>query len=353
MTRSDPPAILPAPILPWSVPMRLRIALPTSLLLLYGLAGIAFAHAEPAYTDPAKAGPDFAVQGEYTGKMKIDGKIKPVGVQVMALGKHEFEATLFQGGLPGHGWSRGDKQEKATGKTDGDNTQLAGKEWKAEIHGDGMTISDNSGDKLGELKKVERKSSTLGAAPPAGAVVLFDGTNTDAWNNGKLIEGNLLSIGPTSKRSFQDFTLHVEFRCPFMPEARGQARGNSGVYLQNRYEVQVLDSFGAVGDAGDCGAIYSIAPESVNMSFPPLSWQTYDIDFKAARVDAEGKKTANARTTVRHNGVVVHDFEIPHNTPTMNETPAKGEKALSGPFYLQDHGGDPVAFRNVWVVEKK
>lgn len=345
--------------------MRTRIVCSASLLLAFGLAGIACGHGGPAYTDAAKAlkeYPDFAVQGEYVGKMKISGEEKPVGVQVMALGKHEFEATLFHGGLPGDGWSRGKKQEtaettpKAMGKTEGEGTVFSGKEWKADIRGETMTISDTSGDKLGELKKIERKSPTLGAAAPAGAVVLFDGTNADAWHNGKIVEGDLLWIGPTSKQSFKDFTLHVEFRCPFMPEARGQGRGNSGVYLQNRYEVQVLDSFGAVGDHGDCGALYSIAPESVNMSFPPLSWQTYDIDFTAARFDENGKKTADARATVKHNGVVVHDnLELPHNTPGQigNETPAKGETVLSGPLYLQDHGGDPEAFRNIWVVEKK
>lgn len=336
--------------------MRARIVCFALLLSISGLARIAYGHGEPAFTDPEKAGPDFAVQGEYVGKMKVDGAETHVGVQVMALGKHEFEATLFYGGLPGHGWAHGGKREKASGKTEGDHTDFTGKNWKATIEDQKLTIRDSSGEKLAELKKIERKSPTLGAAPPAGAIVLFDGTNTDAWHNGKIVEGSLLGIGPTTKQKFKDFTLHVEFRCPFMPDARGQARGNSGVYLQDRYEVQVLDSFGAVGDGGDCGAIYSIAPESVNMSFPPLSWQTYDIDFTAARFDENGKKTADAHATVKHNGVVVHDnADLPHNTPGQisNETPEPGRTVLSGPIYLQDHGGDPEAFRNVWIVEKE
>ena len=337
--------------------MTKRIACFASLLLATAWAGIACGHGEPAFTDPAKAGPDFKVQGEYVGKIKVGGEEKPVGVQVMALGKHEFEATLFYGGLPGDGWKPGDKkEEKAKGKTEGDETELAGKKWEASIRGDTMTIEDASDKEVGTLKKIERKSPTLGEAAPADAIVLFDGKNTDAWHHGKIVDGDLLGIGPTSKQSFKDFTLHVEFRCPFMPDARGQARGNSGVYLQDRYEIQVLDSFGAVGDGGDCGAVYSIAPETVNMSFPPLSWQTYDIDFTAARCDEHGKKTANARLTMKHNGVVVHDsLELPHNTPGQigNETPAKAATVVSGPIYLQDHGGDPEAFRNIWVVEKK
>jgi hypothetical protein len=216
---------------------------------------------------------------------------------------------------------------------------------------------DTNGNTLGELKKVERKSPTLGAKPPEGATVLFDGTNTDAWKNGKIVDDNLLWNGTTSKEQFGDFTLHLEFRCPFMPAARGQARGNSGVYLQGRFEVQVLDSFGLEGKDDDCGGIYKIAKENVNASLPPLAWQTYDIEFTAARAGADGKKSGNARTTIKHNGIVVHDnLELPHPTPGGpfgDEKPASGSEIVKGPIYLQDHGGDPVVFRNVWIVEKK
>lgn len=334
--------------------MRMRFIGLVSFLLLGGLVQIA--QGAPAYLSAKEAGPDFAVQGEYLGKLKVDGEEKQFGVQVMALGNHEFQAVLFHDGLPGFGWVPGAKQDRAEGKTDGDKTELVGKEWKGTIAGRKLTVSSPSDEKFGELKKVVRKSPTLGAKPPEGAVVLFDGTNTDAWNDGKIVHGKLLDIGPTSKQSFKDFTLHLEFRCPFMPESRGQARGNSGVFLQDRYEIQVLDSFGAVGDQGDCGAIYSIAPETLNMSFPPLSWQTYDIDLTAARCDADGKKVSDARITVRHNGIVVHDnFDMVRKTPggIENEKADPGQTVVSGPFYLQNHGGDPVTFRNIWVVEKK
>ena len=281
----------------------------------------------------------------------MGGETQKIGMQVVALGNHEFNATLFQGGLPGDGWSRGNKSEKGKGKTSGDVTELVnGLEWKATIKDGTLSLSP-----LVTLKKVERKSPTLGAKPPEGAIVLFDGTSADAWKKGKIVEGNLLWNGATSKQQFGDFTLHVEFRCPYMPEARGQARGNSGVYLQDRYEVQVLDSFGLEGKDDDCGGIYKIAKEIVNMSFPPLAWQTYDVDFTAARFDADGKKTGNARTTVKHNGVVVQDdLELSHVTPGGgNEKPAQDSDLAKGPIYLQDHGGDPVVFRNIWIVEKK
>jgi hypothetical protein len=132
-----------------------------------------------------------------------------------------------------------------------------------------------------------------------------------------------------------------------MPTARDQGRGNSGVYIQSRYEVQVLDSFGLEGEDNECGGIYSIAKPAVNMCLPPLAWQTYDIDFTAARYDEQGNKTKNARVTIKHNGVVIHDnLELPHGTPGRNAE-GPGPDAL----FLQDHG-NPVAFRNIWAVEK-
>jgi hypothetical protein len=139
--------------------------------------------------------------------------------------------------------------------------------------------------------------------------------------------------------------LHLEFRIPFQPTARGQSRGNSGVYLQRRYEIQILDSFGLEPKNNDCAAVYEATPPDVNMSYPPLSWQTYDIEFTAARYDSTGKKTANAVVTVYHNGVKVHDRrEI--KGPTGH-----GIKEEDNPkqLNLQNHG-NPVHFRNVWVV---
>ena len=140
--------------------------------------------------------------------------------------------------------------------------------------------------------------------------------------------------------------MHLEFRTPYKPTARGQGRGNSGFYAQGRYEVQILDSFGLEGADNECGGVYSVGSPKVNMCFPPLSWQTYDVDFKAARYDAEGKKTKDAIMTVRHNGVVIHqDLVADHSTTA---SPLK-EGPEPGPINLQDHG-NPVRFRNIWVT---
>ncbi len=217
----------------------------------------------------------------------------------------------------------------------------------AEVKDGSITVY--GGDmKVAEFAKAHRESPTLGAKPPEGAIVLFDGTSVDAWDGATIIDGKWLGAqNVATKEKFEDHHLHIEFRTPFMPKSQGQARGNSGVYLQSRYEVQVLDSFGLEGKNNECGGIYSIAEPIVNMCLPPLVWQTYDIDFTAARYDDSGTKTKNARATIKHNGVVIHDnLELPHGTPGRHP---EGPGADS--LFLQNHG-NPVVFRNVWVVKK-
>ena len=295
---------------------------PLLLTALLCLVPLAVQAKGPAYATPEEARsaePGFDFQGEYAG----DG----VGVQVIDLGKGKFRAVKFNGGLPGAGWDKSDKVE-----TEGDKDAVS-----AVVAG---------------LKKVERKSPTLGKAAPEGAVVLFDGSDDSLkahWKDGaKKTDDGLLQEGVTSLDKFGRHQLHIEFRLPFMPHDQAQARGNSGCYVQGRYEVQMLDSFGLKGLDNECGGIYKAAPPSVNMCLPPLSWQTYDIDFTAAKFDAEGKKTENARVTVKHNGVVIHDnIELPAGTPGG----VGGESPEPGPLFLQNHG-DPVRYRNIWAVAR-
>jgi hypothetical protein len=317
-----------------------------SLALAAGLWQIqsACAAGGEAVTDPAQAGSDFQLQGEYLGD--IDGQ--RWGAQVIALGEGKFAAVGYRGGLPGAGWQRGDESVKAEGQLEGDVVRFVGDDSTVTLKDGALAAADAYGNRLGELKKVERKSPTLGKKPPEGAIVLFDGTTAEQFENGKLIEGNLLgATNCFSKRKLGDHHLHIEFRTPFMAAARGQARGNSGVYIQSRYECQVLDSFGLEGENNECGGIYSQVRPAVNMCFPPLAWQTYDIDFTAARYDDQGQKTKNARVTIKHNGVTIYDdLELKSDTPGCRQE-GPGPEGV----FLQDHG-NPVAFRNIWVVEK-
>lgn len=303
-----------------------------------------------AIADPekAKADPDFAVQGEYLGEV---GGVGKVGAQVIAKGLGEFTIKAYHGGLPGEGADMKDVLTGTATTTDGKVTakmKLGAETSTATIGGGEMKVTVG-GDTI-VLKKVERKSATLGEKAPAGAVVLFGGAGDEKnWNGGKLSklsDGEFLDMGVTSKQAFGAFRAHIEFRLPWMPNSTGQGRGNSGVYLQNRYELQVLDSFGLSGENNECGGIYTQHKPRVNMCYPPLAWQTYDIDFTPAAFDGDGKKTANAKATIRHNGVVIHDgIAFPKECPGGQK-----EAATPGVFQFQNHG-DPVVYKNVWVQE--
>ncbi|GIW94140.1 MAG: hypothetical protein KatS3mg110_2181 [Pirellulaceae bacterium] len=304
--------------------------------------------AGPTYDDPSKVDEDFSFQGEYEGVLPLEeGEVK-FGVQVIALGKGQFELVAYRGGLPGTGWN-GEEPQRFKGQRENDAVVVNGELGKGVIKDGVLKAMTLEGRVVAELKKIERRSPTLGQKPPAGAIVLFDGTDTKHWKNGRMTPDGLLMQGTTSIPTFGNHKLHLEFRLPYQPEDRGQARGNSGVYLQGRYEVQMLDSFGLKGEHNECGGLYSVKAPDVNMCLPPLSWQTYDIEFYAAKYDEDGKLVANPRITVYHNGVKIHDnVELPGERSTTAAPVKPGPER--GPVYLQDHG-NPVRYRNIWVVE--
>jgi hypothetical protein len=332
-------------------PLLLALALPVAAVI----PACAAPAGNPVFTDPAAADADFAIQGEYAGLVQHEAGETEFGVQVVALGDGKFSTVAYPGGLPGAGW-QGPDMITGSGNRVGDVVRIAGDDLggvrrQGEIRDGSLVVLDDAGEPIATLPKVERKSPTLGLEPPEGAVVIFDGSGPadeqETLENPRITADGLLMEGATTAQEFGDARWHIEFCLPYQPRDRGQARGNSGAYFQGRYEVQMLDSFGLEGKNNECGGVYSVAAPSVNMCLPPLAWQTYDVEITAPKYDGD-TKVADARITVRHNGVVVHDdVAIPQETPGG----PGGSDKTRGPLYLQDHG-NPVRYRNIWVLPK-
>lgn len=339
-----------------------------AVLLIAGslLASPVFGQQSTASIDP--------FMGDWQGSITLNGQSQVTAAYMIPLGDGRYEARLvadfakrgpylfrWRGTIHGEVFRFIDDipfdVARVTGTTD-KGVILDASLWSGRLK-DGMVQGEVSGRRQGrfELKQTQRISPALGRNPPAGAVILFDGSNLDAWesqNVGQPVKWKLLPVGVVevagggniiSKEKFGDHQLHLEFRLPYMPRESGQARGNSGVYLQSRYEVQVLDSYGLEGEDNEGGGIYQIARPRVNMCAPPLQWQTYDIEFFQAKRDASGKKTANARITIRHNGVLIHEnLELPRVTGGAVDD----REGVPAGLKLQDHG-NPVQFRNIWI----
>ncbi len=323
----------------------------------------------------AQSSPD-AFMGDWQGSVTINGQRKDVAVYMIPLSGGKYEARLvadftqrgpylhqLKGEIRGGQFKFMDNISfdvgRITGATD-KGVVLDAALWSGPV-ADGVVKGAIQGKIQGafELKQSQRVSPNLGKAPPPGAIVLFDGTKLDAWRHRdpskqpnwkinaaeKIMEVRGGDI--VSKEKFGNHRLHIEFRLPYMPTSFGQGRANSGVYPQGRYEVQVLDSYGLEGADNECGGIYTVSRPKVNMCFPPMQWQSYDIDFTAAKFDASGKKIAPAHIVVNHNGVVVQDADLPRTTGgALNDREAEPESLV-----LQDHN-NPVQYRNIWVEKR-
>ena len=338
----------------------MRIMFLASLIVCLCSPAIAQVQQKGTWTNPADETipPVFRMQGEYVGEIHGGEKI---GAQLIALNEEgAVQAVVYPGGLPGAGWDETNKilldGTLADGKVEltaaeGDKKYMDGnpqrfsatQQFPPEGHRpytgvirEGVFRGETEEGKSFVLKKTARQSETVGAKPPEGAVILFDGANADRWNGGRVADGILHTDAKDvrSKDKFKFYKIHLEFRTPFRPKARSQGRGNSGFYQTNGREIQVLDSFGLEGLKNECGALYGRAAPRINMCLPPLVWQTYDVEL-LPNPEAENKNQA-ATLTVRHNGVVIHD-KVPC-------------KPGGGTFNLQGHG-NLLQYRNIWLVE--
>ena len=233
---------------------------------------------------------------------------------------------------------------------------------------DGIKVHESDPAKQPQPKVVTPKPYDAEAAKaPDGATILFDGSeetfkNWSATNGGptkwKLVDGALESVKKSgyiqSKGQFGSCKLHIEFATPKVAKGSGQGRGNSGVFIMGQYEIQVLDSYeNQTYPDGQCGALYGRAKPLVNASRKPGEWQTFDITFHRPIFDEKGEVTRRAKFHVVHNGELIHD-----NVELYGGTGWRGPHSISeykkhadkGPLQMQDHG-NPVRFRNVWLVE--
>ncbi len=201
-----------------------------------------------------------------------------------------------------------------------------------------------------------------GTAPPSDAIVLFDGVSTAAWESAKTggaiewqVADNAMTVvkgtGPIrTKQAFGDIQLHLEWRTPAEIVGNGQGRGNSGIFLQGLYEVQVLDSYrNRTYSNGQAASIYKQHIPLVNACRAPDEWQTYDIIYNAPRFNKDGMVISPARVTVIQNGILVQN-NVELRGPTTYIGLPKYKAHENGPIILQDHG-NPVSFRNIWIRE--
>jgi hypothetical protein len=298
----------------------------------------ALASAAPLEPGPI-TDPDFALQGEYLGTVHTDGSDvgAPLGAQVIAQGEGAFNIVFFPGGLPGAG-AQG-PGHLAQGTRVGTDLRLDDPVYAGDISGDTLAGFAGPGAPFTLVKRT-RLSPTLGLRPPPGATVLSGAGGTDAWTNAALdAEGNLTPLQREARtvRKFADFSLHLEFRMPFLPAAIGPARGNSGVrFLDDDFfysEIQLLDSFGSDTGSEECGGIEGKYAGRVMAAFPPLAWQTMDI-----QVSTPPDTAGEGALTVWQNGILIHSRRI---------IPVLGSQVHVALQSLDSSG----AFRNVWLVE--
>ncbi len=321
--------------------MRIKL---TALLVVLMLVGIASAN---------------PFMGEYKGTFHPDGAVTMKATAKVIAEGDDVHYRIVIKAIPNKEGQDGAAIE-IYGNKAGTAVQISdragGYHWSGDIRNGHLTAKSGYGQHF-ELDKFVRKSPTLAAKPPAGAVVLLPQSkgkaDLAAWKNQdwKKLDAGVMAVNKGDNDTNEQFSnikqFHLEFKLPLEPNNRGQGRANSGVYFCGQFEVQVLDSFGLMHTSGDCGGLYNRARAKVNACLPPEQWQTYDVTFKAPKLDATGKVIGNAHITVRHNGLLIQDIDLDYSGDKW-----KGKKIAAGPIHLQDHG-HPIQYRNIWLVKGK
>ncbi|MEX1212101.1 MAG: DUF1080 domain-containing protein [Balneolaceae bacterium] len=309
-----------------------------------------------SWIDPSEVDgvPGTDLQGEFEGRALLPGSTDStrVGLQMSLYGPDRVRGSVYKGGLPGaedHG-ERPPEWLGVEGKRVDGRLELAPEEGYSLLYLDShVTVLDEEKNYLGYLDRVYRESATLGLEPGEGVVPLFQGMESDLenWQEGATMSESGLHSGAKTRREFGDIRLHAEVWLSWMPCASDQRRTNSGLYIQDRYEVQIMDSFGLEPMLNSSGSLYREVKPALNMSLPPLRWQTFDVWFHAPTFNEEGEKAEPVRLSVWYNGVRVIDNEV------LEGGTGRGgqlEEVPLGPLLLQEHPGS-VRFRNVWIKE--
>ena len=341
-------------------------------LLAFFVTTVFGAVSGPEWTEVAKA--DKVLMGDYVGEWlngpeKSYQDINPrLCAQVINIDKGLYRVKFTQD----HNL-RADVYYSGEARLKGDEIVAKDGDWDFRVTKSGLKGKGAIGSFVAEfsLKRVKLGSPTLGAKPPKGAIRLFDGSDFDEWQHGDgravtwtLLDNGVMEINPTkanwnadspiggaifTKRKFKDVRYHMEFRYPVEPGKTGQGRGNSGLFFQG-YEAQILNSYGLDGRWNELGALYKLSPPRVNAARPPMEWQTYDVTYRAPRFE-NGKRTENARMTVRLNGILVQrNEELIHQTAHRQAERALPAPKDAMPIELQDHS-NRIQFRNIWVKE--
>ncbi|MFH0943730.1 MAG: DUF1080 domain-containing protein [Planctomycetota bacterium] len=299
-------------------------------------------------TDPQAVDGGLPFIAEYLGETTSStGEMFPYGVQVVQTGKQNYRMRGFVGGLPGAGWD--DRLSLRNGAAHWEEGQpflfmtMPGKVMFV-LTEDGMSASVKD-ELVAWAKQHVRKSPTAGKEPPPGAQVLFGGGGLEALSGGEIVAGGFLRGPFKSLQAFGDQKVHLEFRLPLAPDTGPKQRGMNHVLVQGRYGLSIKDSMAVTNSKHVCGALVDSEEPRINMSFPPLAWQTYDIDFRAARFDAAGQKTEPARMAVWQNGVLIHDDLELENASEEGQP----EGPEPGPLVVTSDGC-PVFYRNLWVA---